>query len=450
MTTVTFTGITVEYGPTDDVISVGQTQVSLILPSATSTFTYSIVDASDSVPVVEIDDDLLQVVIDGVLADVLEDSATSQIDLELGTVTSAAGTSTFLGLSIEFGQNTVDRYFIIDGVNLPNITSVAEWNAFDDSITNVGPATGAFAPGVAIPWATFNTATVTEDDEFYGRPGDEIFRGGIGDDYFNSSDGADTYFGGTGIDQVNFRGDPNGVTANLATGKAIDGWGKTDTLNSIEMLRGSMFDDTLIGNGGGNGIRGLAGDDFLNGGKGIDAVRYDRDERYGGTAGVTVNLKNGTATDGFGDTDTLRNFENVMGTEVKDTLIGSGGKNTLVGLGGNDRLVGLNGRDDLQGGDGRDVLDGGAGNDMLTGGRQADRFVFKGAFGDDTITDFTRAGKLEKIDLSAIASIKGFRDLKKSHLSNVNGDAVIDDGAGNTITIDGVLKGALLANDFIF
>lgn len=450
MTTVTFTGITVEYDAFDNVVSVGQSIVSIIVPSAASTFSYSIVDNTDPVPVVEISVDPIQVVIDGMLADDLEASGTSEISVEIGKVTIGATTSTFLGLSLEFGSSTVDRYFIMDGANLPNITSVADWNAFNDSIDAVGAATGAFAPGASIPWATFNTASVTEDDEFRGTPGDDEFHGGLGDDFFNSTDGIDYYYGDDGIDQVSFAFDPAGVTANLATGIATDGWGNFTSLHDIEMLRGSRFADTLIGDGDGNGIRGLAGNDILNGNKGIDTVRYDRDERYGGTAGVTVNLKQGTATDGFGDTDTLRNFENVVGTETGDRLTGSGGRNTLVGLDGNDRLFGLNGRDNLQGGNGRDIIDGGADNDVLSGGGKADRFVFSGAFGDDRITDFTTAGKLEKIDLSAIASIRGFTDLKNNHLSNVNGNAVIDDGAGNTITIDGVLMANLSANDFLF
>ena len=60
------------------------------------------------------------------------------------------------------------------------------------------------------------------------------------------------------------------------------------------------------------------------------------------------------------------------------------------------------------------------------------------------------AGRVEKIDLSGVASIKGFIDLKNHHLSNVGGVAVIDDGAGNTITLNGHVAGDFSANDFIF
>ncbi|WP_353351918.1 calcium-binding protein, partial [Aquicoccus sp. SU-CL01552] len=203
-----------------------------------------------------------------------------------------------------------------------------------------------------------------------------------GDDYFISSEGNDTYKGGAGtFDQVTYKDDPAGVIANLATGKATDGWGDTDTLKSIEVLRGSLFDDTLKGDSGDNHIRGLAGDDLLNGGNGTDTVRYDRDASYGGTAGVTVNLEKGYAIDGFGDRDTLKNFENARGTDSKDTITGTGAANDIRGEGGTDVLKGLGGNDFLDGGGGNDTLSGGNGKDVLLGGNGKD--TLSGGKGND-------------------------------------------------------------------
>ncbi|WP_291731894.1 calcium-binding protein [Leisingera sp. F5] len=166
---------------------------------------------------------------------------------------------------------------------------------------------------------------------------------------------------------------------------------------------------------------GSSGDDLLSGGADADALS------------------------GLGGNDTLK------GAGGNDTLEGGSGRDKLVGGGGRDELIGGRQNDRLIGGSGRDTLDGGSGDDMLTGGAGADRFVFKGRFGDDTITDFQTSGRREKVDLKSIGEITSFRDLKNNHLSeNSNGDAVISDGSGNTITLDGIGIGDLSGNDFLF
>lgn len=513
-------------------------------------------------------------------------------------------------------------FFVLGGDDLPDFSSLEEFMALDAAVTDVRIPSGAFGPGVTIEWGSFAEAELLgTDDDIWGTIGDDDLSGGFGDDYFYSSEGNDTYRGGEGLDQVTFGSDPAGVTVTLYNGTAIDGWGDTDRLFSIETLRGSMYADLLIGSTADETMRGLAGADTMNGGDGIDTVRYDRDANYGGTAGVTVNLAQGFAIDGFGDRDTLRNFENVRGSSYGDVLTGSAVANEIRGNEGNDRLTGLagadtleggdgndslfggdgydllwgedgndllqggNGRDTLWGGEGRDTLaggtdndvlygeagndllqddggndllqggdgddmvhggdgddtlsggtgadtlvgwigrdrlagegandllqgndgndtllggdgndtlsggtgadrldggtgadmlrgeggndvmigymgndtlwgglgndtlNGGAGNDILRGDGGADTFVFSGAFGKDVIADFTTAGTLERIDLSGVGAITGFADLTANHLSMVAGNAVIDDGAGNTITLRGVAASALHVDDFLF
>lgn len=446
MTTITLTGIKLTY-ESQNVTAVGTAIAQITVPSKNTTFSYTL-DGGEDIPDIDINGPLIQAILDGNLLSDLE--ANTGFVASLGTATWSGGATTVLALNWPTGPDSdTDLIFVLDGAALPDFATPAQWNAFDDSLTGFGQATGAFAPGANIRWTAFDSANVTEDDEFAGTPGRDTYNGGRGDDYFNSSDGGDTYNGGKDFDQVSFRGDPGGVTANLATGRATDGWGNTDVLKSIEMLRGSMFDDDLAGNGGRNHIRGLAGDDDLNGGGGRDLVRYDRDANYGGNAGVTVNLKTGKATDGFGDSDTLRNFSDVIGSDSSDRITGSGGRNDLQGLDGNDKLFGLNGIDSLHGDGGRDRIDGGGGNDSLSGGAQADLFVFKGKFGDDTLTDFMTGGKAEKIDLSGVKAITGFRDLVNNHLSEDIGGAVISAGL-NSITLENVAMAELSANDFLF
>lgn len=447
MTTITLDGLWVDHVD-DSASAVGSVRTSLVMPSKTSTFSYSVSGFVEGIPIAEITDDLMQVTLDGQL---LENYG--EFEASVLRASWSGGITTVLALAWDTGNNSsTDVFFVLDGTPLPEINTVADWNAFDDSLGGVTVATGAFAPGQNILWTELDNHTLTEDDEFIGTAGDDTFDGGKGDDYFISSDGSDTYKGGKGYDQVAFHiFDPAGVTANLAKGTATDGWGNTDTLISIEMLRGSNFDDTLIGNGGANVIRGLGGDDILNGGKGRDEVRYDRDANYGGTAGVTVNLKAGKATDGFGDTDTLRNFEDVRGSDRADRITGNNGRNELEGEGGNDKLFGLAGNDTLWGGAGKDRLEGGNGNDHLYGGGGGDKFIFKGKnFGDDVIHGFQTKGKVEKIDLSGVGPIKGFKDLMNNHVSDVNGDALIEDGLGNSIRLIDVSMDDLSANDFLF
>jgi len=366
-----------------------------------------------------------------------------------------------LELEVVKGENAAESYeygtryyFAIGGDDLPDFSSLAEYMNFgetDDYITGVFVPTGAYGEGALIEWGdVIDAEVIGADEDIWGTAGNDVLSGGYGDDYFYSSEGNDTYKGGVGYDQVNFANDPAGVIVNLAKGTGTDGWGDTDKFVSIEMLRGSLYADKFIGAKGSQIMRGLAGDDYMDGGKGVDSVRYDRDNRYGGTDGVTVNLSQGFAIDGFGDRDTLKNFENVRGSDYADKITGSGGKNVLQGGDGNDVLKGLGGNDTLEGGDGDDKLDGGNGNDTLIGGAGFDRFIFSGKFGNDVITDFQTAGIKEKIDLSGVNAIKSFADLMNNHISDIGGHAVINDGLGNTIDLYGVMVDDLAKNDFLF
>ncbi|MGR3564054.1 MAG: calcium-binding protein [Heliomarina sp.] len=450
MTTYTIQGIRVDVEDRDPV-SVSTTELTVVVPDNSAGFSYKYLGLDDGAPMVEIEDDLIFGSIGGVPLDQLNGG---EIDALMARVTWSGGVTTILGLEWESGNNSdVLTYYVLDGTPLPsNLSSGADWEAFDASIQDIKLPSGIFASDTNIAWTEFDNVSSTEDDEMGGTDGNDTLNGGIGDDYFVSSKGADTYNGGAGWDQVAFHiDDPAGVYANLKTGLAVDGWGFSDTLNSIEMLRGSMYDDELIGSDGNDIMRGVKGRDDMDGGKGKhDEVRYDRDERYGGTDGVKVNLKKGFAIDGFGDRDKLSNFEDVRGTIYKDKLIGSNAKNEIEAGDGNDVIKGLGGRDKIYGGIGRDKIDGGKGKDNLWGDRGADKFIFKGKFGNDKIKDFETDNKGEKIVLKKIGAIESFDDLMNNHISDVNGSAVIEDGNGNSITIDGITMSELAANDFLF
>ena len=142
-------------------------------------------------------------------------------------------------------------------------------------------------------------------------------------------------------------------------------------------------DDVIHSGGGNDHVNGGSGSDHMDGGTGIDEVVFDSSVNGAITAGVTVSLLEGTATDGYGDTDTLSGFENVSGTSFDDLLTGDNSTNTLYGRADSDTLNGLGGSDTLYGEEGTDVLNGGTEDDILYGG--ADDDTLNGDADHDTL-----------------------------------------------------------------
>ncbi len=205
-----------------------------------------------------------------------------------------------------------------------------------------------------------------------------------------------------------------------------DNWSGDADSNSVNLLggndvgRGRAGADTINGNAGSDTLFGNNGNDHLFGGSGADVLRGEKGRDF------------------------------LDGGNGNDYLNGGKGDDTLNGGTGDDEMIGGVGHDYLNGGGGRDMIDGGGGNDDLFGGGKADRFIFQGNFGDDSVLDFETKGKAEKIDLIAIASIVSMADLRNNHTTEVNGDTVINDGQGNTITLVDIALADLKANDFLF
>ena len=194
--------------------------------------------------------------------------------------------------------------------------------------------------------------------------GDEV---SDGLERFNGQAGSDTLDGGQGYDRAEYTTAAGPISVTLggsANGTAQDGQGGTDTLISIEGIRAGEFADVLTGSDSApfESFEGREGNDTIDGRGGIDRADYYFDELQG----AVVNLASGVATDGFGNTDTLRNIEWARGTQgFGDVLIGNDGANLLDGSGGNDALSGAGGDDTLIAGSGDDTLDGGSGSDTV-------------------------------------------------------------------------------------
>lgn len=316
------------------------------------------------------------------------------------------------------------------------------------------------------------------DDRLEGGPGADSLKGGSGADVLVGGSGADTLDGGTlsDADSVDYGSvDPDdrpevfrsGVKVDLATGTATDNWGDRDTLSNIVNVTGSSLDDQITGNEAFNVLRGAAGNDTLigigasgdqldggpgqdslqgstgrdlltggsgrdtiDGGEGIDYLDYgapdpaDRPEVV--RQGVRVDLTLGTAQDNWGDTDTLRNIEDVAGSPLDDLITGDGRYNELFGLAGNDTLIGSGAAGDrLDGGTGNDSLLGSDGNDWMKGGAGIDTLDGGGGRNQVDFNDGGQAGVV--VDLAAGTAIDTFGNAEiLRRFQDVSGSARAD------------------------
>lgn len=286
--------------------------------------------------------------------------------------------------------------------------------------------------------ARFNFGT-SNNDTLFGVPDEAntFFAFGVGADKLVGSTLGDLFIlrvdtkpdiidGGRGQDTVDYSLSDRGVSINLTTGKVTAEFGVlkavVSNLTSIENATGSNFSDTIIGTDHFNIIDGGLGNDLLDGGGGLDTVSFESHDQITIGAGDQFNISLGrNGADGNADwlamisqntfvereNDTLRHFQNVIGSKNSEHIGGNEQDNTINGRGGDDVINGFEGNDILIGGDGDDRLIGSVGIDTMTGGTGADRFLFVST-GDspyaassfDLITDFEHG--IDKLDLSRI------------------------------------------------
>lgn len=325
-----------------------------------------------------------------------------------------------------FGTDADDRYFGFGGFDLlfasrgndtldggsDSDVALYDTGLFTSGvfINNTDTAIGAILAHT-VDKRGFGTDRLIDVSNFHGTNFDDVIHVGgngdtytfdrAGDDYVEASQspdadshvfltgsGNDTLVGTVSRDRVSYRDHQfdgagavtQGVTVDLAAGTATDGFGDTDTLISIERVDGTQFDDTIRGDDARNDLNGLGGNDLLDGrGGSRDRVVYRDDP-----AAVFVDLAAGTATDGFGGTDTLIGIEEVLGSRFDDTIIGDDADNYIEGNEGDDSLSGGGGRDNFRGSEGNDTIDGGtapaqfSGGDRVSYDEEADRGATQG------------------------------------------------------------------------
>ncbi|RXG85150.1 hypothetical protein EAS61_36810, partial [Bradyrhizobium zhanjiangense] len=409
------------------------------------------------------------------------------VHLAAGTVTgdASSGTDTLRSIEAIQGTNFIDTYDAINfgvtgaidpatGLPYANVGNNGTFNQFEgmggnDIITGNGNTRLIYANATGPVTITFSlngwtsstsgaSGTVTGDgsvgtDTFSGvgsvsgssfadtitgsnNPNNtsEDFSGRAGNDFIDGKGGFDRAF-------YNNDGTASGIQVDLASGVVTgDAAIGTDTLRSVEAIRGTAFADTYVATNFGasgpnlgdfgtfNEFEGMAGNDTITG-NGNTRIAF-----YNALDAVTVDLaagsSHGTASGDVAGTgiDTFTGVNAVRGSSFADVILGDANANTLDGRDGNDRI------------------DGRGGADTLTGGNGSDTFVYADGGGADTITDFDRS-QGDTIDLTGLSGIFTFADVQsKSTLSA--GNTIINFGSGNTLTLIGVTS--LQQSDFIF
>ena len=164
-----------------------------------------------------------------------------------------------------------------------------------------------------------------------------------------------------------------------------DGRGGTVT-GSIWLSGGN---DTAFGGAGSEAFWLGEGINFVDGGDGIDTLHFHS------PAYVELSITGEQQTSAT-SRDTIRNIENLVGSEGDDFFVGNRENNVLDGAGGNDWLDGGLGNDTLNGGNGMDVLVDDDGSNSLSGGagddylqvRSSGSNTLDGGSGDDGLYSY--------------------------------------------------------------
>lgn len=203
-----------------------------------------------------------------------------------------------------------------------------------------------------------------------------------------------------------------------------------------DQIQGGSGEDTVSAGNGHDMVQGGDGDDSVIGGLGNDVV-------YGNLGNDTVSTDEGADSffGGQGDDQVAGGFgeDFLMGNLDADLVYGNAGSDIVYGNQQNDTLFGGAGADTLYGGQNDDTLEGGKGDDALHGNLGTDQFVFRSDSGVDVIYDFVKGQDTIVVaaNINDLA-VTTASDLVERVSSDASGNAVIDFGSGNVVTIDGV------------
>ncbi len=379
------------------------------------------------------------------------DDGTLEAESARGVEVSGSGTNT---ITLTGTRSELDRFF-----NREDVTFTGSENASGDNVATLtltdetsGNSTVLGTSDLSITDTPDTFDGTSGDDNLTGTNGVDTINGYAGDDLIEGGQSGDTMDGGDGTDWLYYTTSSAGVNVDLSgtTQTASGGDAEGDVISNFENVRGSNFDDVLIGdegenhliglagtdvlrgNGGDDVIRGGAGADTLEGGAGTDALEYSSSGQ-----GVNVNLNldgsgNHIVSGGDAEGDIANGFEDVFGSDHDDVIIGDAGDNYLLGRLGDDTIDGGDGNDHIRGGAGADTLEGGAGTDLLsyldaTAGIAIDLETGMGSAGDaagDVVSGFENVYGSNFGDV-----ITG--DGERNIIFGYDGDDTLNGGAGN-------------------
>jgi Ca2+-binding RTX toxin-like protein len=319
-------------------------------------------------------------------------------------------------------------------------------------------------------------------DSLYGDDGSDTITdsgentvyGGAGNDYIiNTFVGGGTWDGGDDVDTIDLSNDNFSANINLSAA-SFTAFGAT--FSNFENATGTQGNDTITGSADANVLKGAGGNDTIVGGSGIDTLSggdgndtltdSSNNSVYGDDGDDTIinTFVIGGTWDGGAGNDTIdlsgdnfsaninlslasftafgatfSNFENAIGTQGNDTIIGSDIANTLNGSGGDDTVIDNDGSDD--------TLDGGSGIDtLLSDITYVDDALFNFVTGIGTYSggDFVHFTGFEHITVGGGADVIGnslnniiiASDAVLSGINEINGGGgndTISTGAGNDI-----------------
>ncbi|MDC1347362.1 Ig-like domain-containing protein, partial [Glaciecola sp.] len=275
-------------------------------------------------------------------------------------------------------------------------------------------------------------------DSIYGGAGvdsidagndDDVVEAGDGDDIVLAGAGNDTVLGQAGADSI--RGLDGNDTLSGGTGNdTIEGDNGNDYILGLEdndSLVGGNGNDTIDGGAGNDAIYGTTGGNLLLGGVGIDTIvgGNQSDTIRGGTGDDSLNGGAGIDVLDMSDSTTAFSFTVADNTSIVSSITDAVlGTDSIVNFEG---IIGGSGADTLTGGTGSDIIGGGLGNDILDGGAGVDTLDFSYAT-QGVIVDFSG----DTSETSLVSDGQGGTDTV-INFENLNGGAGNDYFAGSNV-----------------
>lgn len=404
MSTFTLTGFkTTSTDGGASIAALDSATLDIFMRDGRSTFYYTIEDLfPDDLPEVDIEIDEIDIWLDG--ASIEDDDLFVPF---LGAVEWGGNTTVVLAISQNPALDTeIDSLFVLGGAPLPAFADAAEFEAFQNNITNIGPATGAFAPSTLtartlisladIPGVVESPLPVFPGIDLNGDDGDDSLFGDDGDDDISGGRGHDDLFGDDGDDSISGNDDNDSISGGYGDDDLFgdDGDDSLSGDDGDDDLWGGLGNDDLSGGSGKNRLRGDDGEDSLQGGDDNDTLSGGNDDDH-----IIGGLSESDLRDvifagaGHDDVDGGYGNDDINGMDGDDTMLGGFGSDTAVGGAGNDVVSGNAISDLLFGNDGDDFINGGFGFDRVNGGAGADKFFHAGVegHGSDWIQDFSDA-----------------------------------------------------------